>query len=179
MEPLKVTIESITGGEDDCSPIPWHKSQDIFTETELQDIFGCTSTHTESSILSISTLDRTALVDSYYSSIDNIAYISGPMSGLPYLNYPAFFEAEESLQYQFSKILNPARNSLDEGQKGTWKNWMKKAIALMVSEQTTHIILLPGWETSKGALIEVQLAGILGIEILEYNTGKLISTKIK
>lgn len=44
-----------------------------------------------------------------------VAYISGPMSGLPELNYPAFFAAEDRVKDQYSKVLNPARLALDKG----------------------------------------------------------------
>jgi len=99
----------------------------------------------------------------YISGPMGVCYISGPMSGLPELNYPAFFAAEEQLRSNFSKILNPARLKLDEGQSITWENWMRKAIAMMT--EATHIFLLPGWQNSRGARLEVVIAESLGIII--------------
>lgn len=93
-----------------------------------------------------------------------IAYISGPMSGLPDLNYPAFFAAEDRIKDQYSKVLNPARLVLDRGQKNTWENWMRKAISMMM--EATHIVLLPGWKKSKGARVEVLLAKLLKMTIV-------------
>jgi hypothetical protein len=93
-----------------------------------------------------------------------IAYISGPMSGLPDLNYPAFFAAEDRIKDQYSKVLNPARLVLDNGQKNTWENWMRKAISMMM--EATHIVLLPGWKKSKGARVEVLLAKLLKMTII-------------
>jgi hypothetical protein len=87
------------------------------------------------------------------------------MSGLPDLNYPAFFAAEEELKSKFNKILNPARLELDEGQKPTWENWMRKAIAMMT--EATHTYLLRGWENSKGAKLEVLIAESLNLTIIE------------
>ena len=93
-----------------------------------------------------------------------VAYISGPMSGLPELNYPAFFAAESLLETSYSKVLNPARLQLDKGQENKWENWMRKAIVMMM--EATHVVLLPGWENSKGAKEEVRLAELLGMTIV-------------
>ena len=97
-----------------------------------------------------------------------ICYISGPMTGIPDLNYPAFFTAEENLQLHYSKILNPARLQLDKNQENKWENWMRKAIVMMM--EATHVVLLPGWENSKGATEEVRLANLLGIKVVKYET---------
>ncbi len=90
------------------------------------------------------------------------------MTGIPDLNYPAFFEAEENLQLHYSKILNPARLQLDKNQENKWENWMRKAIVMMM--EATHVVLLPGWENSKGATEEVRLANLLGIKVVKYET---------
>ena len=103
-----------------------------------------------------------------FSKIDGIAYISGPMSGFPELNYPAFFEAEKFLEQRFTKVLNPAKLELDKDQEPSWENWMRKALCMMLAE-ATHIVLLPGWEISKGAKFELQTAEVLGLKIIEYD----------
>ena len=94
-----------------------------------------------------------------------ICYISGPMSGLPDLNYPAFFAAEEELKDKFNSILNPARLELDVDQSSTWENWMRKAIVMLTS--ASHVVLLPGWENSKGAKLELAIAEALNLTIIE------------
>lgn len=96
----------------------------------------------------------------------SIVYISGPMSGLPALNYPAFFAAEKVLETKYSKVLNPARLRLDKGQENTWENWMRKAIVIMM--EADSIVLLPGWENSKGAKEELRLAELLGMKVIKY-----------
>lgn len=96
----------------------------------------------------------------------SVVYISGPMSDLPDLNYPSFFAAEKVLETKYSKVLNPARLRLDKGQENTWENWMRKAIVMMM--EATHVVLLPGWENSKGAKEEVRLAELLGMKVIKY-----------
>lgn len=43
-------------------------------------------------------------------------YISGPMTGLPEFNYPAFFAAAEALEARGYETINPART---EGRAST------------------------------------------------------------
>jgi uncharacterized protein DUF4406 len=87
-------------------------------------------------------------------------YISGPMSGLPDFNFPMFFEAENQLQELGFDFENPARNKTAEP---TWENFMRLALAQLV--RCDAILLLPGFEKSRGARVELEIAGLLGIKI--------------
>lgn len=76
-----------------------------------------------------------------------ILYIAGPMSGLPELNYRAFFEAEEQLKNRGYDTLNPARN------KGSsWQDFMRAGITQVCLSD--GVCLLDGWESSPGARLE-------------------------
>ena len=89
-------------------------------------------------------------------------YLSGPMSGLPEFNYPAFFSAEEVLQNAGYTVENPARNQKPEPE--TWENYMRLALAQLT---TCHCIaLLSGWENSRGAQLELFVATTLGLRVL-------------
>ena len=88
-------------------------------------------------------------------------YIAGPMSGLPDFNYPAFFAAEEALESQGIKPLNPARN--EPPGSATWLAFMR--MSLVQISQSNGIALLPGWESSKGASIEKRLGDDLGLDV--------------
>jgi integrase/recombinase XerD len=63
-------------------------------------------------------------------------YISGPMTGLPEYNYPAFFECERMLEQKFphAVILNPAR--IDDGSTEKYANsrayYIRKSIELIL-----------------------------------------------
>lgn len=89
-------------------------------------------------------------------------YISGPMTGYPEKNYPAFFEMEETMVdmgIDIKDIFNPAR--LETGLK-TWSGYLKEDLeALMKCEV---VVLLDGWSRSRGALLEVFNAYALGID---------------
>lgn len=88
-------------------------------------------------------------------------YIAGPMTGLPAFNYPAFNAAELRLSARGYSVLNPARWGLIEG--ATWVDYMRLGI-----RDVTHadgIAVLPGWEGSRGAFLEVTVARGLELPI--------------
>ena len=75
-------------------------------------------------------------------------YIAGPMTGLPDCNREAFNRAATILESQGHVVLNPA--ILPDGLEH--HEYMEICISmLMVCER---VVLLPGWEKSKGAVIE-------------------------
>lgn len=84
------------------------------------------------------------------------------MTGIPEYNIPAFLAAEEQLKH-LGTIINPAKIKPKEE---TWEGYMRADIAELMKCDTVY--LLPGWEKSRGAQIEVYLAKALGMEIHEY-----------
>ena len=73
------------------------------------------------------------------------AYIAGPMSGLPDLNFPAFHEAAARLRAFGWDVVNPAEINPDHGMP--WAECMRRDIAQLVTCQ--GIVLLSGWENSR------------------------------
>ena len=88
-------------------------------------------------------------------------YIAGPMTGLPQSNYPAFHAAAAMLRTEGHHVENPAENP--EPACGTWQGYMRMALKQLADCDAIH--LLPGWERSRGARIEFDLAKGLGLEI--------------
>lgn len=93
-------------------------------------------------------------------------YIAGPMTGLPEFNYPAFNKAAARLRDLGFHVENPAENPDPPGK--IWEGYMRMAIAQLVTCDT--IALLPGWDASRGARIEYDLAGTLGLRRLTLET---------
>ena len=85
-------------------------------------------------------------------------YISGPMSGLPDHNYPAFAKAARELREAGYEVVNPAE--LDRPGEITWEDHMRVDIAAMMD--CTAICILPGSDASKGAMLERMIASKLG-----------------
>ena len=90
-------------------------------------------------------------------------YLSGPMTGLPEYNYPAFNEAAQRLRSLGFDVENPAENQAPPC--GTWQGWMRSAIKQMSG--CDAVATLDGWLTSRGAMIEVRLAFDLGLKVME------------
>ena len=88
-------------------------------------------------------------------------YISGPMTGLPQLNYPAFHAAADELAAAGYDVINPARPGEPHWE---WIDWMRRAVR-DVSE-ADGLALLAGWGESRGARVEVELAQGLGLRVL-------------
>jgi hypothetical protein len=87
-------------------------------------------------------------------------YLSGPMSGLPDMNYPAFNAEATRLRAMGFHVENPAENP----EQSSWEDYMKAAIIQMLSCEV--VVMLPGWSESRGALIERELALRLGLKVI-------------
>lgn len=93
-------------------------------------------------------------------------YIAGPMTGLPDFNYPAFAAAAAKLRAHGLEVLSP--HEIDDSSTGKpWDWYMRRGLAQLV--QCDRIVLLPGWENSRGARLEQKVAHELGIEAVEYD----------
>lgn len=105
-------------------------------------------------------------------------YIAGPMTGYPGYNFPAFFEAENTLNSMGFETANPAAHDVDTYPDiFDWPEYPEgKPSSLFSLAKAMHwdlqqilecdgIVLLPGWEASKGANIELTVAKATGKEI--------------
>ena len=96
-----------------------------------------------------------------------IAYISGPMTGRPERNYPAFNKVEAQLFFSGHKSYNPAKYKWD----GVGEFPLREAFAefcQFICTKADTIVMLPGWEKSPGALVEHALAVNLGLKVIEW-----------
>jgi len=88
-------------------------------------------------------------------------YISGPMTGLPELNFPAFNQAADMLYKKGYRAANPAK--LNPDPNTPWHDCMRRDLMALVTCDV--LALLPGWERSKGAHLELHIAHRIGMEI--------------
>lgn len=88
-------------------------------------------------------------------------YISGPMTGIPEFNYPAFHAAEAAWAAAGWEVLNPARNP--DGL--SWAEYMRLDIAMVL--RADMLVTLPGWEASRGAQLEWTIATALDIPVAD------------
>lgn len=88
-------------------------------------------------------------------------YVAGPMTGYAEKNFPAFEEMSEKLISLGFIPINPARN--EDNLHERWADFMKPDLVDML--YCSAIVTLPGWEKSKGATMEVNLAKELEIPV--------------
>ena len=89
-------------------------------------------------------------------------YLSGPMTGRPDLNFPAFHAAAARLRALGYDVTSPAEIVL--GSEATWHAAMRADIKGLLD--CDAIALLDGWQESAGAHLEMHIAHRVGIEIL-------------
>lgn len=98
----------------------------------------------------------------------NRIYVAGPMSGYFKYNYPAFDAEKLRLESLDFEVESPADMGLEDASY-SWEDCIKAAIAKMMTCQ--GVSLLEGWEKSRGAVIEKQLADSIRMDV--YLPGEL------
>jgi hypothetical protein len=94
-------------------------------------------------------------------------YISGPMSGIKDDNFPAFKAAARALRMLGYEVVNPAEFDTDVdglGERSRWVKLLKADIKALMD--CDGIVMLPGWENSKGAQLEHYNAKALDLVIM-------------
>lgn len=91
-----------------------------------------------------------------------IIMVSGPMTGIPDMNYPAFNKVTSRLRTAGFAVENPAENHAPSNAP-TWADWMRLSLAQMM--RCDAVVMLPGWWRSKGARIEWLMAKLLCIAV--------------
>lgn len=99
-------------------------------------------------------------------------YLSGPMTGLPECNYPAFAAAAQHLRNRGATVVSPHELPADcpgcanTGIEHSWAEHMRVDLAALLTCDV--IVLLPGWSESKGAQLEKTVAEAVGLMVIDY-----------
>lgn len=96
------------------------------------------------------------------SERQNRIYVAGPMTGIEDFNFPAFNAAARLLRARGYIVENPADHGIVDGAE--WADYL--AYDLTRLGLCDSVYLLPGWESSKGAQLEVMVAERLGMKII-------------
>jgi hypothetical protein len=102
----------------------------------------------------------------------NRVYLAGPMTGIADFNYPAFNTMAARLRAAGYEVENPADHGTVEG--AVWADYM--AYDLTRLGLCGMIALLPGWDLSQGARLEVMIAEHLSMRVV--NAHDLVSMEI-
>lgn len=104
-------------------------------------------------------------------------YISGPMSGVPLMGFPAFDAAADRIRKAGHIAISPAdldrqmgynERSFEDGSATPEqiRNFLERDLSV-IARESTAVAVLNGWEKSKGALAEVALARAIGIPVYD------------
>ena len=94
-------------------------------------------------------------------------YISGPMSGKAEWNFPLFNKVDDALtEVGDYTVYNPAKL---ESINHDWVDCLQRDIGLFCSNRIDGIVLLDGWELSKGATAEVYIGQLFGADLYKYD----------
>lgn len=89
-------------------------------------------------------------------------YISGPMTGIQNFNFPAFNAAASKLRAMGYEVVNPV--DINGDHSVPWTDCLRKDLKEMLN--CDLLALLPGWQNSKGAHLEMHVAHRVGIGIV-------------
>lgn len=107
-------------------------------------------------------------------------YIAGPMTGLPQFNVPAFERMAARLRASGHEVVSPAEldspavreaalkssdGKLDENGKlagETWGDMLARDVKIIADVIRDGIVVLPGWQASRGARLEVFVGLLCG-----------------
>ena len=100
-----------------------------------------------------------------------MVYISGPMTGKPYLNFAAFDEAERALLLSGYDVHNPVEiNRQHPDMPYEW--YMERDLKAVRDSQA--VLALAGWTESRGAKREIALALSRGLPVICAESGAVI-----
>jgi len=120
-------------------------------------------------------------------------YIAGPMTGRELYNFPAFDEAADRWRALGHEVTTPADITRGEWQRKHWRAFDPAsdrceygdpllcelfALDLAAVCEADEIALLPGYEKSKGARLEIAVAMQLGKPLCCAATGDPISVAV-
>ena len=110
-------------------------------------------------------------------------YLSGPMRGVPYFNFPQFIRVARDLRSMGHEVFCPAESDLEaygpevcNSPTGNLEDIKHITFSLReallrdceyICKTADAVAMLPGWENSKGATAERALAIALGHQIME------------
>lgn len=102
-------------------------------------------------------------------------YLSGPMSGIPEFNAPAFKAAAKELRARGHHVMSPLEMDIDDGvdfnNLPSWGTLLSRDVKAIADSGIEGICVLPGWSLSRGARLEVALGLILRLPIILLSGG--------
>ena len=116
-------------------------------------------------------------------------YIAGPMTGIPQFNFPAFEAAVVALRAAGRAVTSPHENDTPAVQAAAWaspdgkldhngqvagETWgdMLARDVKIVADECSGVVLLDGWQDSRGAKLEAFVAVLCGHPVYRFAPGE-------
>lgn len=114
-------------------------------------------------------------------------YVAGPMTGKPQFNFPAFDLAAALLRDMGHDVVSPAEldDDIDRaaamasptgsaleygtGVKKTWGQFLARDVRLLSDDGIEGVVVLHGWQNSRGARLETFVARLNGLPVYQYS----------
>lgn len=101
-------------------------------------------------------------------TINEKSYLAGPMTGYPEFNIPAFRAAKVELDKLGFNIALPVDiDNADQKEGWQWGDYLAEDIRLICNE-CDSIVLLPEWNRSRGAKLEVAAGLMQSLKFPEF-----------
>jgi hypothetical protein len=113
------------------------------------------------------------------------------MTGIPHFNFPAFDAMASDLRAMGHDVVSPSELDDEETRKtayaskhgritdmrrhGTWGDFLARDVKLLTDDGIEGVVVLPGWERSKGARLETFVAFLNGIPIYRLTPAGALS----
>lgn len=117
--------------------------------------------------------DIQLVVNTQPTKHDKWIYLSGPMTGIPDHNIPAFNAKAEYLRSLGFWVVSPPELCPETDRP--WEYYMRHDLRAMMD--CNVIYCLEGWQRSRGAGIEHALARLLGFEVVYESEQKFLATE--
>jgi hypothetical protein len=113
-------------------------------------------------------------------------YVAGPMSHIPQFNFPYFDHVANTLRKSGYDVVSPAElddpefraKVLSEGITGyeshllgAWGDCLARDVKLIADSGIKAIVLLPGWQRSRGARLEAFVGVLCDLKFALYRDG--------
>lgn len=134
----------------DSGKIAFYKGREYKTINKESDNY-----YLKSEVGELHLLSNQELIAEYFVPALKRVYICGPITGKPDDNKPAFLGAQRVIDVLGYHAINPHDICKDIEPK-EWAACMKADLKVMVD--CDYIVVLKGWDGSKGAQLEVKIA---------------------
>lgn len=96
-------------------------------------------------------------------------YLSGPMTGYPDFNRAAFADAAYKLRELGFEVVNPHQLPepvLTQDEDYNWRQYLARDVELLIRDNALDgVVVLPGWEQSRGSVLELHVAQYVGLKV--------------